>query len=98
MSTSDAQGRELKATLEAEAARFAALYPRSTARFAEIIGRRVSHIAGRGEQPNLQERRVPVNERVLMFVADRDDLSEEELWRFAGQVAALLRGERNAEG
>lgn len=76
--------------LEGEAARFRALYPRSTARFAEIIGKRVSHVAGPIDAVHIEESRVVVADRVLMFVEDRDGISDEDLTRFAAQVARLL--------
>lgn len=81
---------DLKSILEGEAARFRALYPRSAARFAEIIGKRVSHVAGPIDAVHIEERCVVVADRVLMFVDDRDDIRDEDLVQFAAQVARLL--------
>jgi len=81
---------ERESILEGEAARFRALYPRSTARFAEIIGKRVSHVAGPTDAVHIEERRVVVAGGVLMFVDDRDGISDEDLVQFAAQVARLL--------
>lgn len=81
--------------LEGEAERFRALYPRSAVRFAEIIGKRVSHVAGPTDAVHIEERRVVVADRVLMFVADRDGISDEDLTRFAAQVTSLLGDHRD---
>jgi hypothetical protein len=90
MSTSEAESAKLKALLEAEVSRFRGLYPASDIRFAEAIGKRVSHVAGSLSTLHLQERRIAVNDTVLMFVDDRDGIAAEDLEQFTVQVAALL--------
>ena len=90
MSTSEAESAKLKALLEAEVSRFRGLYPGRDVRFAEAIGRRVSHVAGSLSALHLQERRVAVANTIVMFVDDRDGIAAEDLERFTVQVAALL--------
>ena len=80
----------MKELLDSEVQRFNYMYPRSCVRFAEIIGRRVSHITGCDDELHVQEQRVPVNQRIVMFVENREDISDAELERFAVQVAAMI--------
>jgi hypothetical protein len=90
MSTFEDRRTDMTALLEAEVARFRRRFPRSAVRFAEIVGKRVSHVAGPVDALHIGERRVPVNDRVLMLVDDRDSISEGDLGRFASRVATVL--------
>lgn len=81
---------ELKPALEAEVARFKYMYPQSCVRFAEVIGKRISHVAGCDEELHPSERRVRVNDTLVMFVQDREGIPDHELERFALQVAVVL--------
>lgn len=90
MCTSERRTRSLRAVLEDEVVRFRSLYPKSTARFAEIIGKRVSHVAGPVDTLHVDERRVPVSDRLVMLVDDNDGIGAEDLERFAARVAAVL--------
>lgn len=80
----------MKAILEAEVERFRQAHPSSSARFAEVIGKRVSHVAGPVRELRMDERWVPVSDRVVLLVDDRNGIGDEELERFAAQVAAAL--------
>ena len=86
MSTSE----DLRAVLETEVERFRYMYPNSTVRFAEILGKRVSHVAGPTDDLLVGEVRCPVNDRLVMFVTNGDGLTEEDLRRFAVQVAWVV--------
>ncbi|MDI9583087.1 MAG: hypothetical protein QM473_02590 [Acidobacteriota bacterium] len=86
MSTSD----DLKSALETEVERFRHMYPNSTVRFAEILGKRISHVAGPTDELLVGELRYPVNDRLVMFVTNGDGLTEEDLRRFAVQVAWVV--------
>jgi len=81
---------DLKSSLEAEVARFKYMYPNSSIRFAQIIGKRVSHIAGPVDDIFVGEKRVRVNDGLVMFVNDADGIGPEQLERFAVQVAAVV--------
>ena len=91
MCTYEGRSARIKAILATHADRFRQIHPHSSARFAEIIGKRVSHVAGAMRELHLAERRVSVNDRVVMFVDDGNGISDDELERFAAQVAAALR-------
>ena len=82
----------MKPTLEHEVARFRHMYPNSSVRFAEVIGRRVSHLAGPLDELHVAESRVAVNGRLVMFVSNGDAIPDEDIERFAVQVAAILEG------
>ncbi len=83
-----------EALLESEVERFRSMYPHSRARFARIVGRRVSHIAGATRELHIGERRVPVNSSIVMFVAAGDRIPDRDLARFATQVASALSDDR----
>lgn len=76
--------------LGAEAARFRERYPHSHVRFAEVLGRRVSHLVGSGGEAHPGERKVPVCEGLVMFVHDGDDIGEAALEAFAAAVARAV--------
>ncbi|NSW55516.1 MAG: hypothetical protein HPY44_05850 [Armatimonadetes bacterium] len=86
MSTSD----DLRSALETEVERFRTMYPNSTVRFAEVLGKRVSHVAGPTDDLLVGELRYPVNDRLVMFVTNGDGLTEDDLRRFAVQVAWVV--------
>ena len=90
MCTYDGRPARMRAVLETQVERFRQTHPHSSARFAEVIGKRVSHVAGSVRELHLAERRVPVNDRIVMFVGDGNAISSDELERFAAQVAAAL--------
>lgn len=81
---------EMIRLLEKEAARFRERHPNSHARFAEVLGRRVSHLVGSCAEAHPGERKLPVTARLVMLVHDGDDIGEAALQAFAHEVAAAL--------
>lgn len=84
------QDEQVLRLLEAEAARFRERYPHSHVRFAEVLGRRVSHLVGSAAEAHPGERKVPVCERLVMLVHDGDEIGEAALEALAAAVAGAL--------
>ena len=77
-------------TLEAQVVRFRQMYPNSSIRFAETIGKRLSHVAGPVDEIHSHERRIRVNGRIVMLASDENGISDEDMERFAQQTCLAL--------
>lgn len=81
---------DVGALLSSLVRRFGSMFPESSVRFAGIVGKRLSHIAGDTGGLYFDERRVPINDRIVMFVHDGNGIDPEALAGFGAQVAATL--------
>lgn|GEM_PF-1152659 len=82
------------AVLEAEAAKFSIGFPGLSVRFAEILGRRLSHLAGTAGAGATGDLRLDISPRLAAFVSGPWQGMEEELRGWSERISEELSARR----
>ncbi len=83
--------KDVRKILESEAADFPNLFHGLNIRFCEIMGRRVSHVAGDTSFVRCEEFRVDITPELVMFVRGSWQNMEDELNDYAKSIAEQIR-------